>query len=118
MKLDELENSLDKSLIFKPYKEAKKIAENNGFRVVTPFEVKKVYLEFIKDAETANKFHLFSPYSDKKDLDLIEIYNAFENIILKESRQNTTQWSTLNNYLDYRSGCFYNWFHVNGEPKI
>lgn len=118
MKLHELENSLDKSLIFKPYKEAKKIAEDNGFRIVTPFEVKKVYLEFIKDIETANQFHLFSPYLENKDSNLSTIYNAFENIILKESRQNTMQWSTLNNYLDYRSGCFYKWFHANGEAKI
>lgn len=117
MRLHELDNSLDESLIFKPYKEAKNIAESNGFKVIKPFDTKETYLKFIKDLETANKFHLFTPYSKNVDEELLKIYNKFETIVLKESRANTTQWSTLNDYLQYRSGCYYKWFHPNGQPK-
>lgn len=118
MELHELDNSLDTSLIFKPYKESKSILELNGFRVIKPFEVKSVYFEFIPNFLTAARFHNFNPYKTNTDKELLKIYNTFDKIVLKESRQNTTQWSTLNNYLDYRSGCFYKWFYPNGEPKI
>lgn len=119
MKLHELENSLDKSLIFKPYNEAKEILESNGFTVIRPFDVKRVYLEAVKDLDTANKLHLFSPYSEIVDDKLLDIYNKFDRIILKDTRINSSSFETLNSYLEYRSGCFYNWFNpFTGEPKL
>lgn len=118
MELWELDNSLEKSLIFKPYKEAKEILEKNGFKVIKPFDVKKEFLEVIKDRDTAHDFNLFNPYSNPGKNKLKEIYDKFDKIVVKESRSNTTQWSTLNNYLNYRSGCIYKWYYPNGEPKI
>lgn len=118
MELWELNNSLNESLIFKPYKEAKEILENNGFKVIRPFDVKEEYLKIIKDSLTANEFHLFSPYGNTENENLNNIYKEFDKIVLKDTRKNSSSFETLNGYLNYRSGCFYKWFYPNGEPKI
>lgn len=113
MELFEINNKYG-SLIFKDDTEAKNILLQNGFKIITPWLAKKTYLEIVKDLETANKLHLFSPYSPNPDKELKSIYDQFEKIVLKESRGNggyiSKSWETLNSYLDYRSGCFYKWF--------
>lgn len=118
MELHELENSLDKSLIFKDYKEAVSILETNGFKVITPFKAKKVFLDIVKSKELAHRFHLFNPYQQNTDTELMDIYKSFNKIVLKDNRSGISSFQTLNGYLRYRSGCFYNWYYPNGTPKF
>lgn len=110
MKLHELNNSLDESLTFKPYSVAKQILESNGFEVIRPFDVKTKYLEYVNDKETAHKLHLYNPFSENDSNEQIKaLHKKFDNVVLKDVRHNTSSWETLNSYLDYRSGCIYNW---------
>lgn len=118
MQLWELNNSLDVSLIFKPYKEAKKILEDNGFEVIRSFDAKKSFLAIVRSLKTAEKWHLFNPLTDKPDDDIMKINNALNRIVLKDTRKGSSSWETLMGYMEYRSGCFYSWFYPNGEPKI
>ena len=71
MELHELGNSLDKSLIFKDYKEAVSILETNGFKVITPFKAKKVFLDIVKSKEMKKVF--------SKLTDTLEVYASFSN---------------------------------------
>lgn len=101
-------------LIFKPYNEAKEILEKEGFEVVKPFDIKRIFLENIDNIEKAKRFQMFSPIQDD-DSELMAIYNKFERMVLKDNRggntsRSSSSWETVNGYLDYRSGCFYDWY--------
>jgi hypothetical protein len=107
MKLHEIDNKYG-SLIFKPYKEAKKILENHGYKVISQPHAKEEYLKIVPDKETAKKVSDCECVGQTNEAQ--PIYDQLEKIVMKENRSGSMSWETLNSYMRYRSGCFYKWF--------
>lgn len=101
-------------LLDMPYKEAKRYLEDNGFKVITPFQAKENYLELVKDKETSHKVNLFSRNSAHKQKGIEGIVDAMEKIVLKDTRwengsRTATSFETLKSYMDWRSKVYYTW---------
>jgi len=114
MELWELNNSLDQSLIFKSYDEAKRILEQNGFSVITPFKAKSVFLSIVQDKDTAHKVNMYVQGQDEHIDGIVSTLNKY---VLKESRGGSKSFETLKSYMDWRSKCYYEWYYNDGSPK-
>lgn len=99
-------------LIFKPYNEAKSILESEGFKVITPFEVKNEFMKHLPTIEMANEWNFDCNIEPKTKAKI-----AFNRIVVKDTRGSgsgnrsaASSWETMNSFMDWRSGSFYKWY--------